>query len=450
MRRAANRLREGRRATDRGGARFLRWSLVAALAAGTALIAAASARALPPRLWLDLTARGGAADSPASWLDGGTGRLELGEEGGDEWTAAALGEAALGLDWQASDGLAAHLHARARAVAAPGGDPVGLVEAWLEGTRELRGGADRLRLRGGQLFLPTSRENVGPLWSSPYTFTLSAINSWIGEEIRPLGLFAEYELGAGSTQAWRAGTTAFLGNDAAGALLAWRGWAVGDRLSTLGETLPLPALPSLAADGVFAGQADAGTRPIGADLDGRPGVAGWLRWRGEATAVPVSALLQLTYLDSRGDLELHDGEYAWATDFLLLAGELRAGDRWTLAGEHLAGSTAMGVPSPRADVELRASYLLLSWERTPLRASVRWDHFSTRDRDAFPGTERNDEDGEAWTAALLWQLRERLFVGVELLELDAERALAAAPSGSRAEGGRAVTVGLRYRLGPAP
>jgi hypothetical protein len=39
-------------------------------------------------------------------------------------------------------------------------------------------------------FPQPSRENVDPLWSSPYTITLSALNTWIGEEVRLTGLEA--------------------------------------------------------------------------------------------------------------------------------------------------------------------------------------------------------------------------------------------------------------------
>jgi hypothetical protein len=424
--------------------RAARGALFAAcVAVGVPLAAPARGQSL--HLWVDFAARGGAVESPPSWLDGGPGRLGLGEAG-SERTTAGLAEAALGLDWQSDGGFAAHLHARGRADGTAGGEPVGLVEAWLEGTTETRGGADRLRLRGGQLFLPTSRENVRPLWSSPYTFTLSALNSWIGEEVRPLGLLVEYEATPEAARGWRAGGSALLGNDTAGTLLAWRGWAMGDRLSGLGETLPLPELPSFAPGQPFAGQDSSGTRPVGADLDGRAGWAGWLRWRAEGASLPLAGLLQLTHFDNRGDRDLHDGEYAWDTRFDLLAAELRVGDGWTLAGEHLTGRTAMGLPTARADVALRASYALLSWERTPLRATVRWDRFSTRDRDRFAAAERNDEDGRAWTAALLWQLRERLFVGLEMVDLAAQRAPADG-SGVRDEGGRTLTLGVRWRIG---
>ena len=38
---------------------------------------------------------------------------------------------------------------------------------------------------------------------------------------------------------------AFRNNDSMGALLAWRGWSVGNRLSVYDEVLPLPPLTTL-------------------------------------------------------------------------------------------------------------------------------------------------------------------------------------------------------------
>jgi len=52
----------------------------------------------------------------------------------------------------------------------------GLLEAYVEWRLET-GFGHRWTLRAGQFFLPTSRENIGILWTSPYTLTLSALNS---------------------------------------------------------------------------------------------------------------------------------------------------------------------------------------------------------------------------------------------------------------------------------
>ena len=75
-----------------------------------------------------------------------------------------------------------------------------------------------LRLRAGSFWLPTSRENVDPLWTSRYTITYSALNSWIGQEVRPLGADLQFSPNFYFTM----GATAFRGNDTMGTLLASR------------------------------------------------------------------------------------------------------------------------------------------------------------------------------------------------------------------------------------
>jgi hypothetical protein len=79
-----------------------------------------------------------------------------------------------------------HLTARVEPDAARG-KRSGLAEALLQYRPELRPDL-ALRVRGGLSFLPTSRENVDPLWQSPDTLTLSALTTWVGEELRPAGL----------------------------------------------------------------------------------------------------------------------------------------------------------------------------------------------------------------------------------------------------------------------
>jgi hypothetical protein len=418
-----------------------------ALASSIALAFAVAARA-QSTAWLDLVGRASSTHAARSWLDGGTGRLVHGDDP-DLWQGTAIGEAQLGADWRATPRLAFHLHARARAQQDDGGRPAGVVEAWAALLAMPLEGVSQVRIRAGAFILPTSRENVEPLWTSPYTFTLSAVNSWIGEEVRPLGVLAEYEHDSGEQHGWRTGFSLFGGNDTAGALLAWRGWAMGDRLATIGETLPLPALPSLDPGGPFADQDRAGTTPLRGDLDGRPGWAGYLRYRYSGLAHVF-----VTHYDNRGDRELHGhgssgrGEYAWDTAFNQLGLELFPATGWTVAGEHLRGRTRMGVPTPRADADFAATYLLLSWQHADVRTTVRWDRFSTDDRDHLPTGERSDEDGHAWTAALMWQARPELWLGIEYVDVDVSRPALAGP-GSRDDGGRSITAGLRYRIGTA-
>ena len=114
-----------------------------------------------------------------------------------------------------------------------------MIEAFLHASTAL-GDSGALELQLGHFILPTSRENVEVAWASPYTLTFSALNSWIGEEMRLTGLLGSYELTTGGGHSLRLGASVFGGNDTNGALLAWRGWSMGDRLTAFDEPVPLP------------------------------------------------------------------------------------------------------------------------------------------------------------------------------------------------------------------
>jgi len=140
----------------------------------------------------------------------------------------------IGVDWRPSMTLGAHVHLIARNDADHGKRArVGVTEAYLE--QNLHRGDGRLHIMEGAFFLPTTRENVDALWESPYTITPSALNSWLGEEFRPIGVDAAYTLRHSLT----GGITVFTGNDTFGALAAGRGWMMRDHWALLGEHLPV-------------------------------------------------------------------------------------------------------------------------------------------------------------------------------------------------------------------
>jgi hypothetical protein len=188
-------------------------------------------------------------------------------------------QADLGVDWTPAQWLTIHAHGVARKHG-------GVAEAYAD----LRGG--EFRLRAGQFFLPTSRENTDRLWSSPYTISFSALNTWIGEEVRPIGAELQWQHLTSNAVVTFAGG-AFRGNDTMGTLLGWRGWAMGNRVAVYDEVLPLPPLPR------FPKQRR-GTVPIGRDLDGRTGYTARAR-----VSLPERATIQFARIDNRGDRELY-------------------------------------------------------------------------------------------------------------------------------------------------
>ena len=73
-------------------------------------------------------------------------------------------------------------------------------------------------------------------WRSPYTLSFSAINTWVGEELRTIG--AEYSLdwlgrSHGHDFDFTLSAAGYGWNDTAGTVIATRGWGLHDRQSTL-------------------------------------------------------------------------------------------------------------------------------------------------------------------------------------------------------------------------
>ena len=393
---------------------------------------------------IDLTgyvaARGVNATGPESWLEGGFGRLEA---GGDEDRFHAL--AHLGVDWTPTNWLTLHASGVARRDAR--GEDAGLIEAYADVRKEIA--FDEVRLRGGFFFLPTSKENRDDNWASPYTIHFSALNTWIGQEVRPLGLDLQYRHTTRNGHAITGGATAFRANDTMGTLLAWRGWSVGDRLSTWGEVLPLPPLGSLAApDGPFFRQRDEGTTPFTSDLDGNTGWSARVRY-----GVPQRANVQYTYLDNAGSRTLYPpgvdgGEYSWDTRFHLVGVEVGNPDALVLAAEHMFGDTDMGLRTVPNYVEtgFAATYVLVSAKRGRNRWTARYDLFTTEEQDHTPRGEINDESGRSWTLAWMLDVTPAVRGAVEFTQITGNRDAAQQYGFDPSTTARTVTAEVRYRF----
>jgi len=359
------------------------------------------------------------AEGPQPWIEGGFGRLLEGGAPKGGRGSGVRGELHLGLDWRPSETWLVHaqgvLHGEPSASRGSAG---GLVEGFVQFRPELTPQTS-LRLRAGLFFPPTSLENTEPLWQSPYTVTLSALNTWIGEEVRLTGLDAMVMRKTGRGDRFELAGAVFGVNEPAGALLAWRGWSFGDRLTSAGERLPLPPLRSFEPGQGFADQRDM-TQPIDY-LDHRIGWHTRARW-----VRPGALLLQGAYTQNGGDRELYDGQYSWDTRFGQAGLEAHLGSRLVLLLEGAIGSTAMGprtIGGPRVDVRFRVGYALASWSSGPLRVSVRADGFENHDRDGT--AEPDGESGWAWTVAGFWHPNKVFRLGVEYVDVRGGRPAAA-------------------------
>lgn len=366
------------------------------------------------------------ADAERIWTDGGVATT-----GRDDGLFA---EARLGVEQRALDDrvlVFASLLARSDE-----GRQAGLIEAFVDVGRLSDEG---YRLRLGQAFAGTSRENIEAFWQTPYTLSLSALNSWIGEEFRPIGMELTRRIALGERTLDLA-VAGYVGNDTGPAALAWRGFALHNRLSLYGEALPLLPLPSLGDAQRFGAQRTDGTQPFGPDLDGRIGYA--LRGRFDTGQ---GLRLSAYYTDNRGDQDLHSGdEYAWNSQFAVLGFDWQVSERWTLLGEALHGDTLMGFPpGPNVNIGFDAAYLLLSFQDGPWTWSGRIEAFHIGEKDRSSG-ELNTQDGRALTLAVLrewsnWR------IGAELLLSDITRPGNVEFAGNTDQGGvQAMLLARRY------
>src|SRR5262249_47676589 len=204
-----------RRITPRSSAIDLRVVRRFSSSAVWVLLFALDANAQTFRLLGYLSARETYVKAPPSWTHGGLGRFDVGADAPGDHATRGTALAQIGAEWTPTTWLTAHAQVLARhEPSGTRGKRFGVVEAYAE----LH--SDRWRFRAGEFFLPTSRENTDPLWTSPYTITWSAINTWMGQEIRPIGADLQFSPNLYATL----GATAFRGNDTMGGLPAARGW----------------------------------------------------------------------------------------------------------------------------------------------------------------------------------------------------------------------------------
>jgi hypothetical protein len=276
-----------------------------------------------------------------------------------------------------------------------------------------------LDIRAGSFFPTLSLENTDLGWLSPYTTTFSAINSWIGEEVRTLGVEAGPVLRIGDATHVRAFGTLGRGNDPSGTLLAWRGFTLHDRVSGYGDRLPLPALTSLNQAGLFPDQPGY-VEPM-REVDEK-----WTWSSGLSVAHP-DYRLRVLYQPATADPGAFDGQqYAWRTSYWSVGASRFLGPVEFLA-QGLDGETRMGVVEGVRNAvvaRFQAAYFLASWsepQEGKHRATVRYDVFRVRDRDEFPTLDANDESGTAWTLAYVFTPSPRHRITAELVDIRSTR-----------------------------
>src|SRR6476659_2538430 len=354
-----------------------------------------------------------AVNGERSWVDGGFGKLRSGSDG--DWRVQPqLGNVDLVWKPQFTWSLGAVVD---RSLQGGQRTQAGLSQAYLT-FRPMRSGKLAFSGRAGLMWPPVSLEHGGADWHVKDSSTPSAINSGIGEEVRPVAAEATLAASLGSHKV-RATAALMAANDTSGTLLTFRGWALHDRTTLAFNRQPLPPL-----DAEIAGYQAPYTHPL-LDVEPgfahRPGYYAKLAWQ-----PPIPIRIELFRYDNEADPEAvnADLEWGWRTRFnnIGLVADLGSGTQ--LKAQALQGRTKMGFPDDGRrwiDNRFRSAYVLLTRPFGSYSATARVDVFGTRNH----GSDVNSEyDDHGWSAMLAGKRDWKHFTGlVELLHVWSENEL---------------------------
>ena len=359
-------------------------------------------------------------DQTKSWLDGGSGKGRYGaNSSGDNRFKPVLSEAALIGDALLGPAWRAHLHVKFDDQQQ---HLVDIAEGYVSYRSPPRAGT-RLRFRAGTFLPPVSLENHGIGWTSPYTLSSSALNSWIGEELRINGgeLKAVFDYASLRVDLFGA---VYFANDAAGKLLGARGFAVHDRELGVFDRTPLPRAHSISRNpfGPFAGLANT-YEPLH-EIDGRPGF-----YVGANVQSPMLGRFSFMYYDNNGDPEAinrMEGHYAWATRFGVIGYRGEILKDLTFVTQSLYGKTAAG---PRliwtgkrmSESTYFASYGLLHKQHGRIGVALRGEVWEVWDRDRMLFNYDGAEDGYGVTLSTSIKPWPWSKISAELQYLDHDR-----------------------------
>ena len=353
-----------------------------------------------------------AVDGEKSWLDGGFGKLRSGSDG-DFRVRPQLGNASLAWQPQFTWSLSAMVVA-----AVQGGERTraGLSQAFLT-FRPMRG-SNRVAFSGraGLMWPPVSLEHEGADWHVRDSITPSAINSWIGEEVRPAALEGSLAADLGGHKL-RATAAAFAANDTSATMLTFRGWALHDTTTLAFGHQPLPPL-----DGPIGQMQGPITHPlldIHSGFAHRPGYYAKFAWQ-----PPLPLRIELFRYDNRANPEdvTPTHEWGWRTRFDQLAGVARLPSGIEFKAQALSGTTDMGFRRDGkrwVESRFRSAFLLATRPFGPFGLAVRGERFDTRNHGSVVG---DDYDETGWSGMIAAKREWGPVTGlVELLHVSSER-----------------------------
>jgi len=330
----------------------------------------------------DIDARLLTSDGDKSFLDGGLGSLRFGENR----SGLQLGRARLALTQPLGELTSLHLDASAW------GDheknPIDLTEAYLE-YRPYPLAGYRARIKAGAFYPPISLENRAAGWESPYTLSSSAINTWLAEEMRTIGIEGQLEwLGTRTGHNFDVGLTAavFGWNDPLGGVVVSHGFSLHDRQTGLFGRVGPPGVEPLL-----------GRQPFH-EIDGRAGM-----YAGIEARYLDRVVLRVLHYDNRANPAAYNEElddYAWETKFDSAGLRFESAAGLTAIAQWLNGTTYIAPGGFELEWPFDARFALLSKRIGPHALSARYDDFNV---DSENTSLKGKQSGHALTAAYVFE-----------------------------------------------
>jgi hypothetical protein len=339
-----------------------------------------------------------ASDGRNGFLDAGFGKLRFDADN----EGLQLGRARLA--WRGSIGGDWHANVDVSTWSFDDKNAVDLTEASLE-WRPVPKSAWRSKLKIGAYYPPISLEHRASGWSNPYTISSSALNTWVGEELRTIGIGYELEhLGIADGERLDFGVNAavFGWNDPAGVELALRGFSLNDRQT-----------PLFGRIGTYA-FGDREQRVIFSEVDHRAGYHLGAYIKGD-TGLELRAL----HYDNRGNRTVYKesiDDFAWDTSFDSVGFRYDAAGGTTLIAQYMKGRTYAS--SDHAFCwDFKTWFALIAREFGKHRFAMRYDDFSVLQTTLHSPPPWSKDLGNAWTLGWTWAVRDHLEVSAEWLRI---------------------------------
>jgi len=383
------------------------------LACATSQVVLADAKPATGQLDMGLDVSFISTSGHPSWLQGSGGKLRFDESSDGLQLSRGF------IDYEALLFDSIKVHLVSELYDDNFGPTIDLTEAYLE-WRPMTESANRYRLKVGAFYPRISLENVDPGWSSAYSINPSAINTWVGEELRSVGLelsVSRRPESLGGAHTFSLNAAVYVGNDPAGGLIAWKGWSIHDRQSRFNDEVPLPPIPRI-QPGEWWDEQDPFITPL-LEIDEEPGYYINAEWQ-YANRLLVRAMHYDNLADPQG---LENNQFAWWTYFDHVAVQATLPGDIGLLAQWMDGFTAWGrfrngVYS--VDVTFLSNYVLLTRAFDRHRLTGRYDHFEMSEADTTP-LDENSERGHAWTFSYQFTPSPSVSIAAEWMQIFTER-----------------------------